>query len=59
MAALQRNLELLPEQLKLPAARMLAQPRLAVLRDFLQGAQAEQAVAGVIEGLNRGENFGI
>jgi uncharacterized protein len=43
LAALQRNLESLPEQLKLPSARLLAQPRLALLRDFLQAAQAEKA----------------
>jgi uncharacterized protein len=43
LAALQRNLELLPDQLHLPSARLLAQPRLALLRDFLQGAQAEKA----------------
>jgi uncharacterized protein len=43
LAALQRNIESLPGQLKLPSARLLAQPRLALLRDFLQAARAERA----------------
>jgi uncharacterized protein len=45
LAALQRNLKSLPAQLQLPSARLLAQPRLAVLRDFLEAARAEKAGA--------------
>ncbi len=38
---LQRNLETLPGQLRLPAARTLAEARLQVLAAFLQAAKAE------------------
>ena len=39
---LQRNADTLPAQLRLPAARQLAEPRLQVLRTFLAAAEAEQ-----------------
>ncbi len=39
---LQRNADTLPAQLRLPAARQLAEPRLQVLRAFLAAADAEQ-----------------
>jgi uncharacterized protein len=39
---LQRNADTLPAQLRLPAARQLAEPRLQVLRAFLAAAETEQ-----------------
>jgi uncharacterized protein len=39
--ALRRNAADLPSRLRLPAARRLAEPRLTVLRAFLEAAQAE------------------
>ena len=41
LQALRKNAETLPAQLKLPLARELAEPRLKVLRAFLEAAQAE------------------
>jgi uncharacterized protein len=41
LRVLQRNANTLPDQLRLPAARRLAEPRLRVLRDFLEAATAE------------------
>jgi uncharacterized protein len=43
LAALERNLASLPGQLRLPAARHLAEPRIAALRAFLAAARAEGA----------------
>ena len=42
---LQKNLETLPGQLRLPAARTLAEPRLIVLKAFLAAAAAEGCAA--------------
>lgn len=41
LQALRKNADTLAGQLKLPAARHLAEPRLRVLRDFLAAARAE------------------
>jgi uncharacterized protein len=41
LRVLQKNADTLLEQLKLPASRTLAVPRLEVLRQFLSAAQAE------------------
>jgi uncharacterized protein len=41
LATLKRNLEQLPAQLQLASARRLAQPRIEILRAFLDAAQAE------------------
>jgi uncharacterized protein len=41
IAALRRQLAELPGQLRLPTARRLAEPRIALLRAFLAGADAE------------------
>ena len=41
LTVLQKNAEKLPGQLKLPAARQLAEPRLRALHAFLEAAQAE------------------
>ena len=41
LQVLQKNAETLPGQLKLPAARQLAEPRLRALRAFLEAAQTE------------------
>ncbi|HTY86728.1 MAG TPA: HD domain-containing protein [Candidatus Acidoferrum sp.] len=41
LAVLQKNADTLPGQLKLPAARQLAEPRLQTLRTFLEAARAE------------------
>jgi uncharacterized protein len=41
LRVLQKNLETLPGQLRLPAARALAEPRVQVLAAFLQAAEAE------------------
>lgn len=41
LRVLRKNAEVLPGQLKLPAARKLAEPRLKVLREFLAAAEAE------------------
>jgi uncharacterized protein len=41
LAALQRNLERLPDQLQLPAAQSLAAERILLLRSFIAGAAAE------------------
>ena len=38
---LRKNADMLPDQLKLPRARELAEPRLKVLREFLVAAEAE------------------
>ncbi|HYF66068.1 MAG TPA: HD domain-containing protein, partial [Herpetosiphonaceae bacterium] len=43
LAALERNLASLPGQLRLPAARRLAQARIAALAAFLAAARAEGA----------------
>lgn len=45
LALLRRNLHTLPDQLRLPAARALAAPRIQVLRDFLDAADDEGAGA--------------
>ena len=45
LRVLRHNAEALPDQLKLPAARKLAGPRLQVLRQFLAAAQAEGCAA--------------
>jgi uncharacterized protein len=42
---LQKNVDALPGQLKLPASRTLAAPRLLVLRQFLAAAEAEGCAA--------------
>jgi len=44
LRVLQKNADTLPERLKLPTSRQLAQPRLQVLRAFLAAAQAEGCV---------------
>jgi uncharacterized protein len=41
LQALQKSADTLPGRLKLPASRLLAEPRLRALRDFLEAAQAE------------------
>jgi uncharacterized protein len=41
LRVLQRNVEMLPDQLRLPKSRQLAKPRVAALRSFLQAAQRE------------------
>jgi uncharacterized protein len=41
LRVLRQNLEQLPVRLRLPAARRLAEPRLAALRAFLEAAEAE------------------
>ena len=41
LRVLRRNLDTLPEQLALPSTRALAAPRIALLRAFLEGAEAE------------------
>lgn len=46
LRVLQKNAETLPGQLKLPASRKLAAPRLLVLEQFLAAAQAEGCAAG-------------
>jgi uncharacterized protein len=45
LRVLRKNAEVLPRQLKLPAARKLAEPRLTVLRQFLDAAAAEGCAA--------------
>ena len=46
LRVLQKNLEILPGQLHLPAARTLAEPRLQVLAAFLQSANSEGCASG-------------
>jgi uncharacterized protein len=46
LRVLRKNLEILPGQLKLPASQKLAVPRLQVLQQFLDAAQAEGCAAG-------------
>ena len=41
LRVLRKNVESLPGQLKLPAARKLAEPRVEVLRQFLEAAEVE------------------
>lgn len=41
LRVLQKNAATLPNQLKLPTARRLAEPRLKALREFLKAAEAE------------------
>lgn len=41
LKVLRRNLEDLPGKLRLPVTRRLAEPRLNILREFLQAAEAE------------------
>lgn len=41
LRVLRKNVESLPNQLKLPTARKLAKPRLKALHEFLQAAEAE------------------
>jgi uncharacterized protein len=41
LMVLRRNLEQLPSQLRLPTARDLVEPRLQLLRSFLDGAEVE------------------
>src|SRR5205823_4675713 len=41
LLVLERNLAQLPNQLKLPAARRLAEPRIKILREFLQASRTE------------------
>ena len=45
LRVLRKNAEVLPGQLKLPVARKLAEPRLTVLRQFLEAAEAEGCAA--------------
>jgi uncharacterized protein len=45
LRVLRKNAETLPGQLKLPRARELAEPRLQVLQQFLEAAQAEGCAA--------------
>lgn len=45
LRVLRKNAEVLPAQLRLPAARKLAEPRLKVLRQFLEAAEAEGCAA--------------
>jgi uncharacterized protein len=45
LRVLRKNVESLPGQLKLPAARKLAEPRVAVLRQFLAAAEVEGCAA--------------
>jgi uncharacterized protein len=45
LAALERSLASLPAQLRLATSRQLAEPRIALLRAFLDGARAEAAGA--------------
>jgi uncharacterized protein len=45
LRVLQKNAETLPDQLKLPRARELAEPRLQVLQQFLEAAQVEGCAA--------------
>jgi uncharacterized protein len=47
LAALQRNLERLPDQLRLPAAQSLATERIVLLRSFIAGAAAEAGGEGL------------
>lgn len=49
LAALQLNLNNLPASLRLPAARQLAGPRIALLQAFLAGAIAEAAGASYLD----------
>lgn len=44
LRVLRRNAETLVQQLKLPAARTLAEPRLGALRNFLAAARAEHCL---------------
>ena len=48
LRVLQRNLETLPGQLRLPASRALAEPRVRVLKDFLEAATAEGCTLGPV-----------
>ncbi len=41
LLVLERNLERLPDQLQLPAARRLAESRIRILKEFLEAARAE------------------
>ena len=41
LRVLRQNVERLPAQLRLAAARRLAEPRLKILREFLEAAEAE------------------
>lgn len=43
LRVLRRNLETLPSQLRLDSARRLSEPRLKILKAFLEAAQAEAA----------------
>lgn len=45
LRVLRKNVESLPGQLKLPAARKLAEPRVEVLRQFLAAAEVEGCAA--------------
>jgi len=45
LKVLQKNADTLPGQLKLPTSRALAEPRLQVLQQFLEAAQAEGCAA--------------
>ena len=45
LRVLQRNVEMLPGQLRLPKSRQLAEPRVAALRSFLEAAQQEHCEA--------------
>ncbi len=46
LRVLQKNLEILPEQLRLPASRKLAEPRVRVLKAFLEAAGTEGCTTG-------------
>ena len=41
VAFLRRNLQMLPGAIRLPSTRQLAEPRIALLRQFLHGVEAE------------------
>jgi uncharacterized protein len=47
LRVLQRNVDTLPDQLRLPKSRRLAEPRVAALRSFLEAAQREHCEAVV------------
>lgn len=47
LLVLERNLEQLPNQLQLPAARRLAEPRIRILQEFLQAARQESGASEI------------
>jgi uncharacterized protein len=46
LRVLQKNLEMLPGQLRLPVSRQLAEPRIRALKTFLEAASSEGCAAG-------------